>query len=98
MYGATESGQVFARSTDTGGKKWSTRLGVGISTSPSVAGNTVMVGTDEGRVFGLNAANGDVLWEFQAGHGEIVESPVVAGDTMYVASTDGTLYAISGDN
>ena len=56
-----------------------------------------MVGTEEGRIFGLRADNGDVLWQFQAGKGEIVESPVVAGDTMYVASTDGTLYAITGD-
>ena len=53
---------------------------------------------EEGRVFGLDAANGNVLWEYRVGNGEIVESPVVAGDTIYVASADGTLYAISGDN
>jgi outer membrane protein assembly factor BamB len=57
-----------------------------------------LVGTEEGNVFGLDAANGDVLWQFQAGTGEIVDSPVVAGDTMYVASVDGTLYAITGGN
>ena len=51
---------------------------------------------EEGKIFGLDAANGDVLWQFQAGEGEIVESPVVAGDTIYVASVDGTLYAITG--
>jgi outer membrane protein assembly factor BamB len=58
-----------------------------------VAGNTVMVGTEDGRVVGLNRASGEIIWEFQTS-GKVTASPVVAENTLFVASRDGRLYAV----
>jgi outer membrane protein assembly factor BamB len=60
-----------------------------------VAATTVLVGTNEGSVFGLEAHSGAVLWEFKTA-GRISGSPIVAGETLYVVSDDGTLYALTG--
>jgi len=65
-----------------------------ITAAPTVAGTTVLIGTQDGVVFGLDAHTGAVLWDFKTA-GTITGSPIVAGDTMYVVSHDGTLYAVS---
>ena len=67
-----------------------------MTTSPTVAGQTVLLGAKDGRVFGLDAQTGGVQWSFKTG-GEVSASPIVVGDTMYVVSRDGTLYAIGGE-
>jgi outer membrane protein assembly factor BamB len=54
----------------------------------------VLIGTKAGVVFGLDAASGEVLWDFKTA-GMITGSPIVAGDAMYVVSHDGALYAVS---
>jgi outer membrane protein assembly factor BamB len=66
---------------------------VKITAAPTVAGAVVLVGTESGVVFGLNAHTGERLWEFTTA-GMITGSPIVAGGTMYVASHDGGLYAV----
>ena len=67
-----------------------------MSTSPIVAGQTVLLGAKDGRVFGLDAQTGAIQWSFRAGDDELSGSPVVVGDTIYVTSRNGTLYAIGG--
>lgn len=69
--------------------------GCGITAAPTVAGATVLIGTKDGVVFGLEAHSGEALWEFKTA-GRVGGSPVVVGDTMYVVSDDGTLYAVTG--
>jgi outer membrane protein assembly factor BamB len=59
-----------------------------------VAATTVLVGTSDGMVFGLEAHSGAVLWEFKTA-GRISASPIVAEGTLYVVSDDGTLYALT---
>ena len=66
-----------------------------ISSGLTVAGNTVLSGTEDGRVLGLNAASGESMWEFKTG-GKITGAPVVAGGVIYVPSHDGKLYAVTG--
>jgi outer membrane protein assembly factor BamB len=79
----------------TGAEQWRTDVKVPITAAPTVADTTVLVGTQDGVVFGLDARTGAVLWDFTTA-GRITASPIVAGDTMYVVSHDGTLYAITG--
>jgi outer membrane protein assembly factor BamB len=54
----------------------------------------VLIGTESGIVFGLDAHTGERLWKFNT-EGKITGSPIVAGGTMYVVSHDGALYAIT---
>ena len=78
----------------TGTERWRADLHTVITAAPTVAGTTVLVGTQDGVVVGLDAHTGAVLWDFTTA-GTITGSPIVAGDTMYVASHDGTLYAVT---
>src|SRR5262249_34142165 len=77
-----------------GGERWRVDLRTVITAAPTVAGNIVLIGTQDGLVVGLQAQTGAVLWDFKTA-GQLTASPIVAGDTMYVASHDGTLYAVS---
>jgi outer membrane protein assembly factor BamB len=67
---------------------------VRITSPPTVAGDTVIIGTQAGQVVALDARSGKPQWTFQT-QGRITASPVVAGGVMYVASHDGTLYAVT---
>src|SRR5207247_4407342 len=60
-------------------------------TSPSVAGNTLVVGSLMRPIMlGIDATTGDLRWKTQVhphtqltGHGIMTGSPVLAGDTVY---------------
>jgi len=67
--------------------------GATISSSPALADNTIYIGSDDGKLYALDADNGAMLWEFQTGD-KIISSPAVADGVVYVGSYDGTLYAI----
>ena len=67
---------------------------IAITAAPTVAGTSVLIGTQDGVVFGLEAHTGALLWDFKTA-GKITGSPIVVGDTMYVASHDGTLSAVT---
>jgi outer membrane protein assembly factor BamB len=86
---------VLARDVATGARLWNTDLGREITSPASVAGDTVLVGTNSGEVLGLDADGGTVKWEFYVGDGSIFDAPVTVGDTIYVVSQGGNLYALS---
>lgn len=69
-------GAVRALDPETGEMKWEFRLhtppNVGVL---STAGGLVFGGTNEGNFFGLDAANGKPLWNFQTG-GRLISNPI----------------------
>ena len=77
-----------------GEQRWVTELDSKITAAPTVAGDTLLIGTEKGSVFGLEVSTGKILWEFETG-AKITASAVVAGDTIYIASHDGKLYAVT---
>ena len=79
----------------TGEERWSTELDSEITAPPTVAGDTVLIGTESGQVFGLNASSGVPRWNFQIG-GKITGSPVVIGKTICVASHDRKFNVLPG--
>ncbi len=84
----------MALDTVTGSTRWVAALGVDMTAAPTVAGASVLIGTKDGVVVGLEAHTGEVLWECKTA-GSIIGSPIVVGDTMYVVSFDGALYAVT---
>ena len=87
-------GMLWALNADTGGVIWSRRVSdyTGIAgdiarTSPSVAGNTLVVGGLRGpNMLGINAQTGELRWLTQVhpdARGIMTGSPVLAGDTIY---------------
>jgi outer membrane protein assembly factor BamB len=59
---------------------------------PAVSDGLVVFGTNAGRVFALDAEDGQVVWARRQ-KGEIASSPAIAGGRVYVSSMDGMLTA-----
>jgi outer membrane protein assembly factor BamB len=95
-------GQTDATTTDR--LRWTFETDSEVRSSPAVADGTVYVGSDDGRLYALDAATGECEWTFQRREGllgspvdeRIRSSPTVDTDaeTVYVGSTKGYLYAL----
>jgi outer membrane protein assembly factor BamB len=72
---------------------WRFTAGDEIASSPAVSGNTVYVGSNDGKIYAVNATTGKQLWNVSTG-GKIGSSPALANGMLYVGSYDGKLYAI----
>lgn len=96
VYTATENGTIYAVATD-GAMRWQARPGTALRyrAGPSIGPDgTVYVGGDEGRLFALDPANGNVKWSFGTG-GAITASPTVGRNgVVYLGSNDGRLYVL----
>lgn len=73
--------------------KWSFQTGEAIVSSPTVAGDTVYVGSSDNFLYAIDAGTGNQKWKFDA-HGNVGSSPAVFGGVVFVVSLDGKLYAV----
>ena len=84
VYVTTRDRTTVALDLSTGEEIWS--YPVGGSTSPAVADGVVYVGSDDGAIYAIDAANGgDPLWLFASGN-PAAQAPVIAGDELFFAS------------
>jgi outer membrane protein assembly factor BamB len=72
--------------------RWSYLTG-SYASSPAVADGTVYVGSDDRKLYALNAATGHLRWSYTAGD-RIYAGPAVSGGIVYIGSDDGKLYAL----
>ena len=72
---------------------WRTSVPGGVSASPIVAGGQVIVGAENGQLYGLDFDSGAILWTFHAG-GAITSPAAESGGAIFVAATDHVLHAI----
>lgn len=68
-----------------------------IVAAPVQADDKVFVGTSGNRMLALDAASGELLWEFETDHSVWAE-PVYADDVLFVASLDNFVYALAADS
>jgi len=79
---------------DTGGTElWSVETGDRVTSSPTVVGDTVYIGSDDDAVYALDAGDGSEQWRFETGD-SVRSSPAVADGTVYVGSSDSRVYAL----
>jgi eukaryotic-like serine/threonine-protein kinase len=62
--------------------------------SPAIVNGVIYVGSDDNKVYALNAVTGVKMWEFTTG-GIVDSSPAVADGVVYVGSNDHKLYALN---
>ncbi len=87
VYGVTREGQLGALDIETGETKWRFPAGRMSFPAPTVAGETVFVGTDAGKVYGVDARTGQARFEWRAFPGsQISTAAVVVGGTLYAAA------------
>ena len=53
----------------------------------------VYVGSEDGRLYALDARTGQEKWSFKTGS-PVHSSPAVAGGVVYFVDTEGYLYAV----
>jgi outer membrane protein assembly factor BamB len=73
--------------------KWSFSTGAAIHSSPAVVDGTVYFGSEDYKLYALNADTGVENWEFKTGSW-VDSSPSIVGGKVYFGSNDGSLYAL----
>ncbi|MBI2863440.1 MAG: PQQ-binding-like beta-propeller repeat protein [Chloroflexi bacterium] len=73
--------------------KWSYSTGGSVQSSPAVVGGVVYAGSEDGKVYALDAATGALRWTYSTG-GAVQSSPAVVGGVVYVGANDGKLYSL----
>src|SRR6202050_651306 len=61
--------------------------------SPTIAENTVYLGSGDGYVYALDADSGALRWKFHTGN-VVHASAAIANDTVYIGSLDSFFYAL----
>lgn len=77
----------------TGEAVWTFQTEGLINSSPAVADCVVYIGSFDGKVYALNAWNGDLRWSYQTWE-RVYGSPAVANGVVYVGSWSGRVYAL----
>lgn len=86
--GAQESGPEIAWTFQTEGEVWS---------SPTVVDGVVYFGSDDSKLYALDAVSGEKQWEFSAG--DMIRShPAIVDGVVYFSSDDGYLYAVDAES
>lgn len=75
------------------GVKWRFHTGAPIFSSAAVEGGVVYVGSNDGKLYAVRAADGKRLWAF-ATKGAVRSSPALAGGMVFFSSVDGNIYAV----
>lgn len=94
LYFGDESGSFYCVDI-RGTVKWRFHSKRGITSSPALhrESQLVVVGSQDGTVYGFDAQTGWVVWRFKTGK-PVISSPCVEESTVYVGSADGNVYAI----
>jgi len=90
----SRTGSVFAISVADGSLRWTFTPPGDVYSSPLVMENLVVIGCDDGNVYGLQRDNGRPSWKFRTGNKVHDNSAALAGGTLFIGSFDGCMYAL----
>ncbi len=94
VYVGSAGGDVAAVDATDGTREWAFEgVAGGFAASPTVAGDTVLIGGRDGVFYGLNRTTGKERWRLQTG-GPIRNTAAVAGDRVVFVSDDMHAYAV----
>ncbi len=73
--------------------RWTYKTGAGISSSPTLSGDTLFVGGNDHRLYAFDVRTGRVRWRFLADN-DVMTAPLVVGDVVIVGQGDnfGTMF------
>ena len=111
VYAADRHGQVSAVNAETGRQVWRTDLSptgsfslafwrkgpaAKLSGGVTVANNRVYVGSEEGQMYALDAATGELDWQVNV-PGEVVSAPAYGEGFLVTHLGNGTVYAMDAE-
>ncbi len=101
LYFGGYDGVLYARFTPSLDKKWEEPIGSPIVGGPTLVGDVVLVGADNGKVYAYDQESDEqqrwtasARWTFQTGN-KVWSSPIGVDGVVYATSLDKNLYAIS---
>jgi outer membrane protein assembly factor BamB len=80
----------------TGRLLWRFQTEGGIRTSPVLLNGLLYFGSNDGRVYAIDAGNGEPRWSFETG-GAVRSTPTVSDGLVVFGSDDGYVYCVSAD-
>jgi len=108
VYLGPDDGYVYCLDANTGALVWKKAVGGfypsmmvevaswQVRSSPIIVNNRLYVGGLDGKVYCLNALNGEILWSYTTGM-PIVGSPAYYGDRIYITSLDRNVYCLDAN-
>ena len=92
------NGEIVALDAETGAERWRARATSEVITAPLVTPDRIVVRSNDGRVFGLDPADGTRKWVFDRGVPALSvrgnAPPVSDGQLVYLGYDDGTVVAL----
>jgi outer membrane protein assembly factor BamB len=95
VFVGSSAGDLVALRARDGKRLWVSPVGP-ISSSPLVSGNTLYVGTDDGRLVAVDLATGKERWHYDS-RGSVLGAPVIAGDSIFFANERDKVFALDRD-
>lgn len=96
LFVVNEANKVTAFAGATGEVIWESQLEQEVVAEPVAAGNSLILGTIDGVLHGLDTADGRAVWQHEMSGSRLSAAPAVSGGTLYVPTADGRLVALAG--
>ena len=77
--------------------RWKFSTGGGVVSSPAIVDGRIYVGSQDKRVYCLDARNGRLIWTYMTG-ARIKSSPAVVDGKVYIGPDDGYVYCLDALN
>lgn len=74
---------------------WNVSIGTELIGSPAVADGVVYIGSNNGKIYALDAATGAEKWNATIGTGYLMSSPAVTNGSVFIGSDDSRVYALN---
>lgn len=84
---------LVAYHQDTGREVWRIRIPQGVEAGGVVIRDRLFVGSNNGRVYGIDLASAQILWSFDT-RAEVVAEPLLADGVLYFLSGGGSVFAL----
>ena len=111
VYSASRAGDVIAFDEKTGKTLWhidlsdvksersfwDSRQSALLSGGPVFGANKIFIGSENGKIYALNAQTGALVWQATI-KGEVINAPAVESDIVVVNSASGILKAFNAEN
>ncbi len=93
---ANTQGKLYALDYKTGKKRWESRTGGKIYSTPAVWKNTVIVGSSDHYIYGFSAKDGTLKWKTSTGRA-VLGSPAIAAGVAFIGGSDGVFRAVEAE-
>ena len=88
------TGTSISTGPTTNSTLWTYMTGNSVYGSPAIVDGFVYVGSDDSKIYCLNATTGALVWSYTTGS-YVYSSPAVAGGLVYVGSADWRVYCLN---